>query len=232
MDEQRTVNFLSNQLSLRTPQRDSLQILSDVLSQLGLSKDPDLQHWLQTIQQQYPTVKAFEREFPSLCFALATGVGKTRLMGAMIAWLFLTGRSRHFFILAPNLSIYEKLKQDFALGNDKYVFKGIAEFVQTLLVIITGDDYADGRGVRIEMAVPQSMTADLFGTENTVHINIFNISKINARDNKKGAKKFTEAKIRRLQEYIGDSYFNHLVELPDLVVLMDEAHRYYASAGA
>jgi len=110
MDEQRTVNFLSNQLSLRTPQRDSLQILSDVLSQLELSKDADLQHWLQTIQQQYPTVKAFEREFPSLCFALATGVGKTRLMGAMIAWLFLTGRSRHFFILAPNLTIYEKLK--------------------------------------------------------------------------------------------------------------------------
>lgn len=232
MDEQRTVNFLSNQLSLRTPQRDSLQILSDVLSQLELSKDADLQHWLQTIQQQYPTVKAFEREFPSLCFALATGVGKTRLMGAMIAWLFLTGRSRHFFILAPNLTIYEKLKQDFSLGSDKYVFKGIAEFAQTPPMIITGDDYADGRGVRIEMAVPQSMTADLFGAENAVHINIFNISKINARENKKGAKKSTEAKMRRLQEYIGDSYFNHLAELPDLVVLMDEAHRYYASAGA
>ena len=29
----------------------------------------------------------FERDFPSLCFALATGVGKTRLMGAFIAYL-------------------------------------------------------------------------------------------------------------------------------------------------
>jgi len=28
----------------------------------------------------------FERDFPSLCFALAIGVGKTRLMGAFIAY--------------------------------------------------------------------------------------------------------------------------------------------------
>ncbi len=194
--------------------------------------DPDLQHWLAVIQQQYPTVKAFEREFPSLCFALATGVGKTRLMGAMIAWLYLTGRSRHFFVLAPNLTIYEKLKQDFSLGSPKYVFKGIAEFAQTPPTLITGDDYEDGRGVRLEYSVPALRTGDLFGAETAAHINIFNISKINARDNKKGAAKSGVARMRRLQEYIGDSYFNHLAELPDLVVLMDEAHRYYASAGA
>ena len=232
MDDQRTVNFLNKQLSLRKPQYESLRILSDVLSQLGLSKDADLQHWLAVIQAQYPTVQAFEREFPSLCFALATGVGKTRLMAAMIAWLYLTGRSRHFFILAPNLTIYEKLKQDFNLGHEKYVFKGIAEFAQMPPTIITGDDYEDGRGVRLEYSVPESRTGDLFAADSAVHINIFNISKINAKDNKKGAAKSSVAKMRRLQEYIGDSYFNHLAELPDLVVLMDEAHRYYASAGA
>lgn len=234
MDDQRTVNFLNKQLSLRKPQYESLRILADVLSQLGLSKDPDLQHWLTVIQEKYPTVKAFEREFPSLCFALATGVGKTRLMGAMIAWLYLTGRSRNFFILAPNLTIYEKLKQDFNLGHPKYVFKGIAEFAQTPPTLITGDDYEDGRGVRLEYSIPASRSNYLPGFEDdtAVHINIFNISKINAKDNKKGAAKSSVAKMRRLQEYIGDSYFNHLAELPDLVVLMDEAHRYYASAGA
>lgn len=232
MNDQQSINFITKQLSLRTPQRDSLQILADVLSQLALSKDPDLKHWLQVIQSQYPGVKAFERAFPSLCFALATGVGKTRLMGAMIAWLFLTGRSRHFLILAPNLTIYEKLKQDFNLGSDKYVFKGIAEFAQTPPVLITGDDYADGHSVRLEYSLPGTQTGDLFGIESAAHINIFNISKINAREIKKGANKSTAAKMRRLQEYIGDSYFNHLAALPDLVVLMDEAHRYYASAGA
>lgn len=39
-------------------------------------------------------------------------------------------------------------------------------------------------------------------------------------------------RIKRLQEYIGESYFSYLYNLPDLVLLMDEAHRYRASAGA
>ena len=34
-----------------------------------------------------------------------------------------------------------------------------------------------------------------------------------------------------MREVLGDSYFNHLANLPDLVPLMDESHRYRASAG-
>ncbi|MFA5920921.1 MAG: DEAD/DEAH box helicase family protein [Methylococcaceae bacterium] len=229
---QKIANQLAARLSLRTPQRESLDILVDLLEQLNLSKDPDLRHWLAVIQQQRPSVKDFERTFPSLCFALATGVGKTRLMGAMIAWLYLTWRSRHFFVLAPNLTIYEKLKQDFTLGNPKYVFAGIPELAQAPPVIITGEDYESGRGVRLDYSVPKTLTADIFAYESAPHINIFNIAKINARDTKKGAAKTSVAKVRRLQEYIGESYFDYLAGLPDLVVLMDEAHRYYASAGA
>ncbi|MDD2659733.1 MAG: DEAD/DEAH box helicase family protein [Methylococcales bacterium] len=229
---QKIANQLAARLSLRAPQRESLDILVELLEQLNLSQDPDLQHWLTVIQQQHPSVKDFERTFPSLCFALATGVGKTRLMGAMIAWLYLTGRSRHFLVLAPNLTIYEKLKQDFTLGYPKYVFSGIPEISQTPPVIITGEDYDSGRGVRLDYAVPMTLTADLFAYESAPHINIFNIAKINARDSKKGAAKSSLAKVRRLQEYIGESYFDYLAGLPDLVVLMDEAHRYYASAGA
>ncbi|GAB3529153.1 DEAD/DEAH box helicase [Photobacterium alginatilyticum] len=231
-ENQKIANQIKARLSLREPQKDSLQILCDVLEQLELTKDPDLKTWLEVIRSSYPSVKKFERDFPSLCFALATGVGKTRLMGAMVAWLYLTGRSRHFFILAPNLTIYEKLKQDFLMGSPKYVFQGIPELVQTPPVIITGDDYEDGRGVRLDYAVAETMTGDLFAGEEAAHINIFNISKINAKENKKGAKKSKDPKMRRLQEYIGDSYFSYLAELPDLVVIMDEAHRYYASAGA
>ncbi len=229
---QRVANQISANLSLRKPQRESLQVLVDLLDQLPLGKEPDLQHWLQVIQAHYPSMQAFERAFPSLCFALATGVGKTRLMGAMIAWLFITGRSRHFLVLAPNLTIYEKLKKDFTLGQPKYVFAGIPEMANTPPVVITGEDYEDGRGVRLDYAVPATLSGDLFGADSTLHINIFNIAKINARDNKKGAVKSATAKVRRLQEYLGESYFEYLANLPDLVVLMDEAHRYYADAGA
>jgi type III restriction enzyme len=37
---------------------------------------------------------------------VATGVGKTRLMGAFIAYLHLAHGFKHFFVLAPNLIIY------------------------------------------------------------------------------------------------------------------------------
>ena len=38
-------------------------------------------------------------------------------------------------------------------------------------------------------------------------------------------------RIKRLSEYIGESYFEYLANLPDLVLIMDESHRYRASAG-
>jgi len=57
-------------------------------------------------------------------------------------------------------------------------------------------------------------------------INIFNISKINSEV--RGGK---APKVKRMQEYIGKSYFDYLAGLPDLVLLMDESHRYRASAG-
>ena len=232
IDGSRAAQQIAARLSLRAPQRESLDILADLLEKLQLAKDADLQHWLQTIRAQYSTVEKFERDFPTLCFALATGVGKTRLMGAIIAWLFISGRSRHFFVLAPNLTIYEKLKQDFLPGSPKYVFKGIPELANNPPVLITGEDYEDGRGVRLDIAVPQNVSGELFTDDTAPHINIFNISKINARDNKKGAAKSSVARVRRYQEYLGESYFDYLAGLPDLVVLMDEAHRYYASAGA
>lgn len=54
-----------------------------------------------------------DREFPSLCFALATGVGKTRLMGAFISYLHLAHAIDNFFVLALNRTIYNKLITDF-----------------------------------------------------------------------------------------------------------------------
>jgi type III restriction enzyme len=64
------------------------------------------------------------------------------------------------------------------------------------------------------------------GFAHDVRINIFNISKINSEV--RGGK---EPRIKRMREVLGDSYFNHLANLPDLVLLMDESHRYRASAG-
>ncbi|HEV2642916.1 MAG TPA: DEAD/DEAH box helicase family protein, partial [Candidatus Elarobacter sp.] len=218
----RHVNSVSGRLSLRAPQRDSLEILARVAEIVPLSKDRDVQQALATIQSEYPGVTDFEREFPSLCFALATGVGKTRLMGAFVTYLHLAKGIRHFFVLAPNLTIYNKLIADFTPGAPKYVFQGVAEFAQNPPEVITGDNYESGRGVRDTRSGTQY---DAFG-HRSVHINIFNISKINSEVRGGNA-----PRIKRLSEYIGESYFDYLAGLKDLVLIMDESHRYRASAG-
>jgi type III restriction enzyme len=217
----RTVRTISQRLSLRKPQADSLEILADVLGRVVLTKGGDAAAALEAIRDAFPSVESFERDFPSLCFALATGVGKTRLMGAFIAYLYLTGKSRHFFVLAPNKTIYEKLIADFSPESPKYVFKGIAEFAANPPLIVTGDNYESGVGVRFE----GGRSADLFGSD--VHINIFNVDKINKEESPRG-----KPRMKRLQETIGESYYAYLSRLDDLVLLMDEAHRYRASAGA
>ena len=217
MIDQRALQQINQRLSLRQPQAESLRILADVIDQIEPSKEASAADALAAVQAAYPNVVDFERDFPSLCFALATGVGKTKLMGAFISYMFMTERSRNFFVLAPNLIIYEKLLADFQPSSPKYVFRGIEAFAHQPPLIVNAENYEEGRGVRGN---------DLLGREAAI-INIFNISKINSEV--RGGK---SPRIKRLQEYIGESYFGYLAGLPDLVLLMDEAHRYRASAGA
>jgi type III restriction enzyme len=210
----RHVNAIAGRLSLRAPQRRSLEILDRITEIVPPNKGADIVTVLDVIRSEFPSVTDFEREFPSLCFALATGVGKTRLMGAFISYLHLAHGINNFFVLAPNLTIYNKLIADFSdRTHPKYVFKGISEFAIDAPVIITGDNYDQH----------DPATGALFGG---VRINIFNISKINSEV--RGGK---APRIKRLSEYIGESYFDYLAGLPDLVLLMDESHRYRASAG-
>jgi type III restriction enzyme len=217
----RYVRTIGHRLSLRKPQSDPLEILADVLTRIELAKGGDTAAALAAIRDLYPSVEAFEREFPSLCFAIATGVGKTRLMGAFISYLYLIGKSRHFFVLAPNKTIYDKLIADFSPETPKYVFKGIAEFAANPPLIVTGDNYESGIGVRYDTG----RSTDIFGSD--VHINIFNVDKINKEESPRG-----RPRMKRLQETIGESYYAYLSKLDDLVLLMDESHRYRASAGA
>lgn len=203
---------IKNRLSLRPPQTDSLNILADLADKLPLKKEHDLQSELELVKSAYPTCSDFERNFPSICFSLATGVGKTRLMGAFVTYLYLAKGIKNFFILAPNLTIYNKLIDDFSRStHPKYVFQGIGEFVHNQPVIVTGDNYAH---------------PILFQSDKHININIFNISKINAE-----TKSGKEPRIKRLSEYLGESYFNYLSNLDDLVVLMDESHHYRADRG-
>ena len=212
---------IKQRLSLREPLCEALDVVERLTDKITLKKPQNEQDYeaylteqLRLAQEVCPQCKDFERDFPSFAFSIATGIGKTRLMGACIAYLYLKRGIRHFFILAPNLTLYEKLMKDFGDPSyEKYVFKGLAEFVHNQPVVITGDNYEQAKGVF---------------AENEIQINIFNIAKFNS-DSKEGGKKGAP-KMRRLSEYLGQSYFDYLASLDDLVILMDEAHRYHADA--
>ena len=212
-----TARSIAGRLSLREPQCESLQKLVNAIEAVPALRDhearsaEELSAMIEALKGQFATLSDFERDFPSFCFALATGVGKTRLMGAFISYLHAAFGYKHFFVLAPNLTIYNKLIADFTPNTPKYVFKGIAEFAVNPPEVITGDNY-EQRG-----------TKSLLGG---IEVNIFNISKINSEV--RGGK---SPRIKRLSEYLGQSYFEYLASLPDLILLMDESHRYRASAG-
>lgn len=212
MSHLRHVNAIVGRLSLRAPQRRSLEILDRVTEIAPLSKGADLTAALAAVHSEFPGVSDFERDFPSLCFALATGVGKTRLMGAFVAYLRIAHNINNFFVLAPNLTIYNKLIADFTPNTSKYVFKGISEFAISPPVLTTGETF--------ERQIASG--GQLFPTT----INIFNIAKI-ASEVRGGR----SPRIRSFREEIGESYFDYLAGLPDLVLLMDESHRYRATAG-
>ena len=212
-------NNIKQRMSLREPLGKALDVVVKLTDELSLKKttkeenEAFIKDELTKAQTVCPLCKDFERDFPSFAFSIATGIGKTRLMGACIAYLYLKKGIRHFFVLAPNLTLYEKLIRDFGDPSyEKYVFKGISEFVHNQPRIITGDNYEQARG--------------LF-SQTEIQINVFNISKFNkdSKEDKKG-----EPRMKRLSEYLGQSYFKYLANLDDLVILMDEAHRYHADA--
>ena len=213
----RSTEYISNTMSLREPLKQSLEVLENLITKNDILGDKELAIKESQVNENYQLFEEFERSFPSVCFSIATGIGKTRLMGAFVTWLAKEKGIKNFFILSPNITIYNKLKDDFGnKGAEKYVFKGLPE-ISNNAVIITGEDY-DTKGIR--------------ASDDSIQINLFNIGKINA-DVKTTTKegRTLPPRIKRFRETIGDSYYNYLVNLKDLVIIMDESHRYRGERG-
>ncbi|WMJ23441.1 DEAD/DEAH box helicase family protein [Paludicola sp. MB14-C6] len=204
---QYTTDYISGVMSLRKPQKDSLKLLEKIVNGITLNKSMDLEAVLQTVHTIAPICTDFERDFMSLTFALATGVGKTRLMGAFIAYLYTQHGIKNFFIVAPGTTVYDKLKRDLSdPSNHKYVFKGLGCFSKAPKVI-ADDEYRDRQ---ISMY------------DSDVHIFVFNIDKFNKED----------SQMKKINENLGDSFYQALANLPDLVLIMDESHHYRAEQGS
>jgi len=233
MNKEYVLQYLHTAMSLRDPQKKSLDIFAGYLEsdagQILLQKMKgehdvvieDLEKKSKEYFQQTEEGKLFEsfdgRAYPSFTYALATGVGKTRLMGAFVAYLYLVHEIQHFLIVAPGNTIYRKLVEDFSQSNNpKYVFRGIEELNSSTVKIITKDNYG------------QSQMSQLF--KNKIEINILNVQQFAQKDIEK------EKGITKGSELFGVedgkllSYFDYLASLHDLVVLLDESHHYHAMA--
>lgn len=205
-----TVDQISRYMSLRFPQSEALEVLANISSGLDY-KNTSLESVTTVASERSKDAKPikFDTEFPSFCFALATGVGKTRLMGAMIYYLWKVKGHRNFFILAPNITIYDKLRAELSTAHPKYMFVGLSDFPAPQ--VFDGDSYLRFR--------PEQIVLD-----NPANVFIFNISKIFA------ARTDTEFKFHKYNELLGNSFSAILREMGDLVVLMDESHRYRGEA--
>ena len=202
------LEYISGRMSLRSPQKESLKILDNILNNIELSKNINLDETLKKVNSLYPTCSDFERKFLSLAFVLATGVGKTRLMGTFITYLYTNYNIKNFLVVAPNKTIYNKLKQDLGNpSNPKYVFKGIDCFVVNPPKIYSGEDY-------------KNKNMELFPQD--IKIYIYNIDKFNSET----------SKMKEVNEFLGASFFDELSKMEDLVIIMDESHHYHGEKGA
>lgn len=211
------VNKIKYAMSLRTPQEEALSYLDAISSHCDYKKDS--KDVVEAVASDYcenqRAIKA-EFDFPSFCFAMATGIGKTRLMGACIYHLYKTKGYKHFFILAPGNTIYDKLRKESNPNYPKYIFKGL-ESEMGRPKVYDGENY-DTYPVKFEqmsMRIEKTSEIQLF---------IFNIGKIF------NSKTDTQFNFHKFKETLGASFADVLAQFDDLVICMDESHRYYAPA--
>lgn len=133
----RVNNFLKRDalysMSLRKPQQEALSYLDAISTHCDYKKDSKAA--IEAVATEYcekqRKIKVDDKfDFPSFCYAMATGIGKTRLMGASIYYLYKTKGYRHFFILAPGNTIYEKLRKESNPNHPKYIFKGLESEIE------------------------------------------------------------------------------------------------------
>lgn len=205
-------------MSLRDPQYEALKYFDAISSKIEYRTSSKIDaEKIASENCQEPHTIAVDKEFdfPSFCFDMTTGIGKSRLMGACIYYLYKTKGYKHFFILAPGNTIYDKMRRESVPGHPKYMFKGL-EAEMGRPKVYDGENYLSYPVKYVQQELVVEKTSE-------IHIFIFNISKIFTRGD-------LEFKFHKFNENLGGSFAEVLRSFDDLVICMDEAHRYYAPA--
>ena len=138
---------------------------------------------------------------PAFTLSLATGVGKTRLAGAIMALFYLAKESSTFLILAPRRAVLRRFEDALDPNFREYIFVEGGWVPEPY--VVTGDQIADPSGVE---AIP-----DMFRRGPTIYL--LSPQLISTSERFLGPQAFT-----------GRAPSEHLRDKKDLVVIVDEAH--------
>jgi len=184
---------------LRYYQTDALYVLDYLLS---IPPSRQEKKSLTEVIDEEADIKA-----PFLGFEMATGSGKTMLMGASMFYIFKKYGIRNYLIITPaSTDIYQKTIFNFARGTFESVWANDAPFTYNL---VTGDDYT---------ATP---LYDGFDSTRDISIFVFNISKFGT--NAVNTTKPWEASVWKDQNGSTLSMRDYL-QKEELVIVTDEAH--------
>jgi len=113
-------NLVVSTMELRPPQIEALKALRDELLRL----QRPLRECPPHVLRQFMIRKdgSPHPAHPSYTLSLATGVGKTRLAGAIIAMLWLTNEARTFLILAPRRAVLQRFENALNPRFREYIF--------------------------------------------------------------------------------------------------------------
>lgn len=145
-------------------------------------------------------------EYNEVVCDLATGVGKTYIMAALIDYLAAQG-IRNILIVTPGKTIQDKTIANFTPGSNKYV-----PGTEANPLLITAENFARGQ------------VGDALHDPDVVKLFVFNVQQL-IRPSANISRK-----VRELDEFIGADLYSHLQSASDLVVIADEHHVYRLQA--
>lgn len=169
-------------------------------------------------------VRALEQangDFREMIADLATGVGKTFLMSALVDYLADQG-VRNFLVITPGSVIQSKTLANFNAGSTKYVAGAdIAPFV------VTPDNFQMG-SVATVLRDPSRLKVFVFNIQQLIRPR-----EVESADASSGESARQQARrVRRADEHIGGALYDYLENRNDLVIIADEHHLYHARAAA
>lgn len=200
IDKNDALTRVINTMHLRKPQQKALEAFhncfnkaEDTLSDLSYEAIKEL------FIGEHPNWH-YDNGCLEFTFHLATGVGKTRLIGALIAYLFLAKESKNFLIISPRTEILRKFVSVCQQNHKDYIFvdPSLVDYPYLLNGNSDIQEYTtDGLGLltgpRIWILSPQSFSA-------------------------KGAK------LKEKTEHSRMSAVEYFRSLNDLVIFFDESH--------